>query len=72
MLLDGYHSEFDISDDKEALLPACRRFAALSGYARVWRAMAEEWANEPDWLVQLRESLRGHLIEDSSCFGKEL
>lgn len=70
--LDGYRTEFDISDDMEALLPACRRFAALYGYARVWRAMAEQWANEPDWLVELREDLRGHLTEDSSCFGKEI
>lgn len=70
--LDGYRSEFAIPDDMETLLPACRRFAALYGYARVWRAMAEQWANEPDWLVELRENLIEHLDEDSSCFGKEL
>ncbi|WP_025027800.1 phosphotransferase enzyme family protein [Caldalkalibacillus mannanilyticus] len=70
--LDGYLTEYDISDDLETLLPACRRFAKLYGYARTLRSITEKWDHEPDWLTNLREELSKSLEEDSISFGKEL
>ncbi|MCL6602852.1 MAG: phosphotransferase [Paenibacillus sp.] len=70
--MEGYRTEFDVSDDLEVILPACRRFANLYGYARVLRSIAESWDNEPLWLSNLRERLIQGGLEKSVCFGKEL
>jgi Ser/Thr protein kinase RdoA (MazF antagonist) len=70
--LDGYLTEYDLSDDDASILPACRRFANLYGYALIVRSIAEEWTNEPEWLVQLRERLAGGLKEKASYFGMKL
>lgn len=70
--MDGYLTEYDISNDLEAILPACRRFADLYGYARTLRSVAEKWDNEPDWLTNLREKLSKGLEGKSISFGKEL
>lgn len=70
--LDGYVTEYEITDDIDALMPACRRFAQLYGYVRVLRSAAEKWSNEPDWLLNLREKLTEYMAEDASSFGKKL
>ncbi|MNT80240.1 hypothetical protein D3C72_2196750 [compost metagenome] len=70
--MDGYRTEYEISQDGEAILPACRRFARLYGYARVLRSAAEQWDNEPDWLINLRGRLSEGLKEASVDFGKAL
>lgn len=70
--MDGYRIEYEISGHTEALLPACRRFASLYGYARVLRSAAEHWDNEPDWLSNLRRKLSEGMEEDSVVFGKAL
>ena len=39
--LDGYRTEFEISEDMMLIIPACRRFANLYGYVRVLRSVEE-------------------------------
>lgn len=68
--MDGYRTEYDTSNDLEAILPACRRFANLYGYVRTLRSIEGKWDNEPDWLTNLREKLLKGLEEDSISFGK--
>lgn len=70
--LDGYRSEYDITDDIMALIPACRRFANLYGYVRILVSMKEKWDNEPQWLTSLREKLVTISKNKSSCFGTEI
>ncbi|MDW0114096.1 phosphotransferase [Sporosarcina saromensis] len=71
--LEGYQTEFDISnDDMTALWTACNRFANLYSYARLLRASEEEWKNEPRWLVDLRQKLTNAMKSTSMNFGKEL
>lgn len=70
--LDGYRTEFEISDDMMSLIPACRRFANLYGYVRTLRSLEEKWDHEPQWLVGLREDLIESMEEESLCFGKEI
>lgn len=69
--LDGYLTEHSISEELSTILPACRRFANLYGYIRCLRSMSEQWANEPEWLINLRENLIKSMNEKSRCFGKE-
>jgi Ser/Thr protein kinase RdoA (MazF antagonist) len=70
--MDGYRAEYELSVNMEAMRSACRRFASLYGYARVLRAAAEKWDNEPEWMTGLRERLAEGLGEDSVSFGKPL
>lgn len=70
--IDGYRSEFNVSDDMLKILPIFRRYANLYGYVRVLRAIDEKWNNEPEWLVNLRCKLNNHLVKGSSLFGKEI
>ncbi|GIO26322.1 phosphotransferase enzyme family protein [Ornithinibacillus bavariensis] len=67
--LDGYRTEFEISDDMMSLIPACRRFANLYGYARVKISVQDQWDNEPEWLKDLRKNLSEAMKEDALCFG---
>ncbi|MBU5210272.1 phosphotransferase [Heyndrickxia oleronia] len=70
--LDGYRTEFEISEDMMLIIPACRRFANLYGYVRVLRSVEEKWNNEPEWLVSLRENLIEAMKNDSLYFGTEI
>ncbi|MEO4054738.1 phosphotransferase [Solibacillus sp. CAU 1738] len=70
--IDGYRTEYDLTDDMMSLLPACRRFANLYGYVRILRSSEEKWENEPEWLVSLRGKLINAMKNDSSCFGMEM
>lgn len=70
--MDGYRTEYELSEDMLSLIPACRRFANLYGYVRVLRSIEEKWENEPEWLVSLREELIKGMEEESSWFGLEI
>ncbi|MFO1444989.1 phosphotransferase [Bacillus sp. Bva_UNVM-123] len=70
--LNGYHTEFEFSDDMMSLIPACRRFANLYGYVRVLRSVEDIWDHEPQWLVDLRKNLIVAMKNESSSFGMEL
>jgi Ser/Thr protein kinase RdoA (MazF antagonist) len=72
IFMDGYLSEFDISDEMLLILPICRRFANLYGYVRILRSMADEWDHEPDWLVNLRERLANGLKNRALNFGAKI
>ncbi|SDT50814.1 Ser/Thr protein kinase RdoA involved in Cpx stress response, MazF antagonist [Paenibacillaceae bacterium GAS479] len=63
--MKGYLTEFEISYDLDELLPACRRFANLYGYARTYRSIKEKWTNEPEWLANLRVRLENSLSRES-------
>ncbi len=70
--MDGYRSEYDISDDMMSLIPACRRFANLYGYVRILLSMKEKWDHEPQWVQSLRERLTMSMQNKSVCFGAEI
>jgi Ser/Thr protein kinase RdoA (MazF antagonist) len=70
--MDGYGSEYNVSDDMMSLIPACRRFANLYGYVRILLSMKEEWDHEPQWVTSLRERLTESMENKSSCFGTEI
>jgi Ser/Thr protein kinase RdoA (MazF antagonist) len=70
--MDGYRTEYDISNDEILLIPACKRFANLYGYVRVLRSVEEKWENEPEWLVSLREKLKMIMKNQAQYFGMEV
>lgn len=70
--LDGYRTEYDIPENMESLIPACRRFANLYGYVRVLRSTTEKWDHEPEWLIGLRKNLSEAMKRDSLSFGMEI
>jgi Ser/Thr protein kinase RdoA (MazF antagonist) len=70
--MDGYRTEYEISDDVMLLIPACKRFANLYGYVRILRSIEEKWENEPEWLVSLREKLKMIMKNETQYFGMEI
>ncbi len=67
VFLSGYRSEFDLPEELLGFFPLFRRFIHLYGYARVLRAVAERWENEPDWMTELREKLGRKLAGTGLC-----
>lgn len=61
--LKGYEAEYPLPENYEELLPLMKRFANLYSYARILRATNEQLVNEPDWMVELRETLNDTLHE---------
>ncbi len=57
VFLSGYRAACAFSAEEEQTLPLMRRFALLQGYAMLLYAMSEKTAEEPDWLVGLKEKL---------------
>lgn len=57
----GYQKERPMSkepfQEMQSMLPLMRRFINLYGYARLIRCVAEKFADEPQWLIALREKL---------------
>ncbi len=72
LFLEGYRSRFAIGDDQLATMPMFRRFANLYSYTRIVRSIQEEWDNEPEWLVGLRNKLHYALKNRSASFGKAI
>ncbi len=70
--INGYKSEYVISDEMLFLRPVFRRFANLYSYARIIRSSSEKWDNEPNWLVDLRLKLDFSLKSKFENFGKPL
>ena len=70
--LRGYRQEFDVTDEMLSHIPLFRRFSNLYGYIRILRATAECWANEPQWMVQLRSKLNYLMTVQSKNFGQTL
>lgn len=70
LFLNGYRSKAGESDELESMFPACRRFANLYGYVRVFRSTAEHWLHEPEWMSGLRARLSRKMTEQAEQFGK--
>ncbi len=72
VLIQGYRSEFDVSNEMLEAMPVFRRFANLYGYARISRSIQETWDNEPEWLIGLRLKLNKALDNRAVNFGKKI
>lgn len=55
--LRGYQSAKTLQPDYSEKLKLMRRFCNLYSYARLIRCVAEEYPDEPDWMVRLRKKL---------------
>ncbi len=56
-LLAGYREACPLSDEDEQTLPLMRRFVLLKKYSTLLYVMSEPTAEEPDWLISLKERL---------------
>lgn len=70
--IEGYRSEYKVTDEMLSLLKVFRRFANLYGYTRILRSAEEVWDNEPEWLVDLRVKLYNAVKRKAVNFGSEL
>lgn len=70
--INGYRSEYAISDEMLKLLPIFRRYANLYGYVRILRSVEEKWNTEPDWMVNLRIKLDNLLTSRKYTFSKPI
>ncbi len=59
----GYRKERPYTKEMQDMLPIMRRFINLYGYARLIRAVAEKFTDEPQWLTALREKLKSSIQE---------
>lgn len=55
--LKGYQSVKTLEADYAEKQKLMRRFCNLYSYARLIRCVAEQYPDEPDWMVGLREKL---------------
>ena len=55
--------------DAQDSLKLMRQFCNLYSYARLIHCVAEEYANEPDWMISLREKLhwKMELLENGAA-----
>lgn len=60
--LRGYQSVKMLEPAYDEKLKLMRRFCNLYSYARLIRCVAEEYPNEPDWMVRLREKLHRKIV----------
>lgn len=60
--LRGYQSVKMLEPDYAEKLTLMRRFCNLYSYARLIRCISEEYPNESDWMVKLREKLHRKII----------
>lgn len=61
--LRGYQEEHCYTREMEESRTVLRRFVNLYGYARLIRCVAEKFADEPDWLVEVRKKLKKAILE---------
>jgi Ser/Thr protein kinase RdoA (MazF antagonist) len=66
--LNGYQSEYVITDETLSSLHVFSRFANLYSYTRILRSISEKWCNEPEWLINLRTKLENALNEKAKNF----
>lgn len=70
--IDGYRSEYNLSQDMLTLLPLFRRYGDLYGYIRLLYSIEEKWNNEPEWMVKLRGRLENLVNRRKGNFGKPI
>ena len=59
----GYKEERRYTREMDESRPLMRRFINLYSYARLIRCVAEKLADEPEWLVELREKLGKSILK---------
>jgi len=57
VFLEGYATEYKLSDAMVDHLPLFRRFIDLYSYTRILRSVEEVFEDEPDWLIEIRGKL---------------
>lgn len=67
--LQGYQSIKTLETNYAEKLKLMRRFCNLYSYARLIRCVAEEYPDEPDWMMELRKKLhfKIQLLENSAA-----
>jgi Ser/Thr protein kinase RdoA (MazF antagonist) len=70
VFIKGYQSVMPVDGAMLEVMPVCRRYANLYGYVRILRAVREMWANEPDWMLKLRDRLSQAMAKRRRDFGK--
>lgn len=67
--MKGYNTAHEYTEEMETSRPLMRRFINLFSYARLIRCVAENFANEPNWLIELRKKLIGIIkdLEKNMC-----
>lgn len=66
----GYKEEHRYTEEMKMSHPLMRRFINFYGYARLIRCVAEQFDNEPDWLVELRIKLDKSISEKETIILK--
>lgn len=59
----GYQEKHCYTQEMNTSRPLMRRFINLYGYARLIRSVAEKFADESEWLVELRKKLDKSILE---------
>jgi len=63
VFVNGYKTEYQISEEDFKLFPALRLFDDLRQYINLKDVVEEKWDNEPEWMYYLRDHLNGIIIE---------
>ncbi len=66
--IEGYNSESEMPYTVSELTPYYSYFANLYGYTRIRYSMDQNWLNEPDWMVNLREKLSYKINHQKDIF----
>lgn len=66
----GYKEEHCYTQEMEESRPLMGRFINLYGYARLIRCVAEKFADEPEWLAELRKKLGIAILEKEASMLK--
>jgi len=59
---------FEIFEEEFKLFPMFRRFDNLRQYINLKDVVEETWDNEPEWMVNLRETLNNIIMEIGNNF----
>lgn len=66
--VEGYKTQYDLTDEMLETFPLMRRFINLYSYTRIVRSMDDKIENEPDWMIGLRQRLNGMITEIVKTF----
>lgn len=66
----GYQEEHLYTQEMEQSRPLMRRFIHLYGYAQLIRCVTEKFADEPEWLIELRKKLGKTILEKEASMLK--
>ena len=55
--IEGYRSKRPLTDDQLATMPLMRKLVSLQEYATILHVLSEPIADEPDWMIEIKEKL---------------